>query len=135
MPAASVLLGKRGVSIGALPSAGPVHRQEEGPAVGRRALPPARHSPDFRSVHWFGTDYAFTAAQAAVVAVLWQAWENGTPDVGHRYLLDTAKLNNDRLLDVFKEKGRNHPAWGSMIRSGVGSRGSARLYPPTPNAS
>jgi hypothetical protein len=93
-------------------------------------LPPARHSPDFRSVHWYGTDYTFTEAQAAVVALLWEAWENRTPDVGHRTLLANAKLSNDRLPDVFKEKGILHRAWGKMIRSNVGSKGSARLCPP-----
>ena len=31
-------------------------------------LPPARHSKDFRSVHWYGTNHCFTEAQAAVVA-------------------------------------------------------------------
>jgi hypothetical protein len=111
-----------------------LNHQAQAPAPATAAdgcpLPPARHSADFRSIHWFGTDYVFTVAQAAVVALLWQEWENGTPVVGHRYLLDGAKLSNDRLADVFKEKGRYHPAWGSLIQSGVGSKGSARLCPP-----
>ena len=29
--------------------------------------PEAAHSPDFRSVHWFGTEYTFTVSQAACV--------------------------------------------------------------------
>jgi hypothetical protein len=91
---------------------------------------PARHSPDFRSVHWFGTAYDFNEAQAAVVAVLWGAWEQGTPGVGHRTLLAAAKVEYDRLPDVFKVKGQYHPAWGAMIRSNVGSKGEARLCPP-----
>lgn len=93
-------------------------------------LSPTRHSQDFRSVHWYGTDYSFTDAQAAIVRLLWEAWENGTPDVGHRSLLETAKLSSDRLPDVFKEKGQYHSAWGSMIQSNVGSKGSARLCAP-----
>jgi hypothetical protein len=111
------------------PAPVPEHRQADSPADGR-PLARARHSKDFRSVHWFGTDYTFTEGQAAVVAILWEAWENGTPDVGHRYLLATAKLSNDRLPDVFKEKGMSHPAWGTMIQSNVGSKGTARLCPP-----
>lgn len=35
----------------------------------------ARHSSDFRSVHWYGTDYTFTKEQARVVEQLWQEWE------------------------------------------------------------
>src|SRR5262249_6064567 len=38
---------------------------------------PARHSIDFRSVHWYGDNYDFTEAQAAVVAVLWKDWKTG----------------------------------------------------------
>jgi hypothetical protein len=93
-------------------------------------LSPARHSPDFRTVHWFGTSYDFNEAQAAVVAVLWAAWEQGTPGVGHRTLLAAAKVEYDRLPDVFKVKGQYHPAWGTMIQSNVGSKGEARLHPP-----
>jgi hypothetical protein len=97
--------------------------------VGARQLPPARHSVDFRAVHWYGTDYSFTEAQAAVVAILWGAWDNGTPDVGHRTLLQQACLEG-RLVDVFKDKGKYHPALGAMIQSNVTSKGSARLCPP-----
>jgi hypothetical protein len=93
-------------------------------------LAPARHGPDYRSVHWFGTDYVFTEAQAAVVRVLWQAWENGTPGVGFRHLREVTRLEFDRLGDVFKEKGKYHPAWNAMIKTGVGSKGEARLCPP-----
>jgi hypothetical protein len=93
--------------------------------------PAARHSVDFRSVHWFGTDYSFSEPQAAVVAVLWKEWEKGTPEVGHRILLSEAGLNTTRLPDVFKiSKGHCHPAWDAMIRSNVGSKGSARLCQP-----
>lgn len=90
----------------------------------------ARHSSDFRSVRWYGVDYCFTEAQAAIVAALWKAWENGTPELGARYLLGIAKLESDRLPDVFKEKGQYHPAWGTMIQTNVGSKGAARLCPP-----
>src|SRR5580765_3577419 len=49
--------------------------------------PPARQSPDFRSVWWFGQEYSFTETQARVVKLLWEAWKNETPDIGHRTLL------------------------------------------------
>src|SRR5262249_42282816 len=106
-------------------------RRAAGVPTGRRSSPASR--PAFRrlrSVHWFGTDYRFTEAQAAIVAALWQAWEDGTPDLGDRLLLQRARVNADRLPDVFKEKGKYHPAWGTMIQSKVGSKSSARLCLP-----
>lgn len=39
------------------------------------------HSPDFRSVRWFGESYTFTENQALRVKLLWENWERGTPDV------------------------------------------------------
>ena len=90
----------------------------------------ARHSPDFRSVHWYGVDYTFTEGQARVVALLWQAWENGTPELGSYHLLQTANLNNERLPDVFKSKGMYHPAWGKMIVVGS-TKASYRLQAPS----
>ncbi|HMF11451.1 MAG TPA: hypothetical protein VKE94_04075 [Gemmataceae bacterium] len=93
-------------------------------------LGPARHSADFRSVHWYGADYTFTEAQAKVVAQLWQAWENRTPEVGNYHLLQTAILDNDRLPDVFKSKGQYHLAWGTMIVVGS-TKASYRLEAPS----
>jgi hypothetical protein len=43
--------------------------------------------------------------------MLWQAWENRTPDVGSRTLLQAANLQNTRLVDLFKRAGRLRPAW------------------------
>jgi hypothetical protein len=93
----------------------------------QKQLSPARHSPDFCSVHWYGQDYDFTPSQASVVGVLWAAWENGTPAVHQQTLLDhagssMADSSKPRLRDLF----RNHPAWGTMIRSGV-RQGTHRL--------
>lgn len=82
----------------------------------------ARHSPDFRSVQWFGTSYTFTPGQAAVVKILWEAWENGTPEVGGDYLVENAGLQSSRLSDLF----RGHPAWDKMLVQG-GERGVYRL--------
>ncbi len=87
---------------------------------------PARHSQDFRSVHWFGTDYSFTALQAAIVRELWAAWEQGTPDLSDARLLTRANSAGDRLSDLFKSQ----PAWGSMIVSGS-TKGTRRLRGPS----
>jgi hypothetical protein len=69
-----------------------------------------RHSEDFTSVHWFGADYLFTKAQAAVVKKLWEAWANGTPGLKSETLCEER-----RLIDIFKPGGKLHPAWGTMI--------------------
>ena len=85
------------------------------------------HSPDFRSVKWYGETYSFTASQAAVVRVLWEAWKQGTPDVGNQTLAAAVdEADKDRSVrDLF----RDNPAWNSMIVAG-GSKGSHRLAEP-----
>lgn len=90
----------------------------------------ARHSSDFRSVHWFGEDYTFTAEQAAIVKMLWKNWENGTPDIGQLTLLEAvgsamAENSQPRLSKLFQ----NHPAYGPMIVPGA-TKGSFRLQSP-----
>lgn len=72
---------------------------------------PTRHSPDFRSVHWFGTPYTFSPTQAAIVKALWEAWESGTPEVGTSALLEAADSTSERVDHLF----RDHPAWGELI--------------------
>jgi hypothetical protein len=97
------------------------------PAVGRPPSPLAHHSLDFRSVHWFGRDYYFTAGQAACVKRLWEAWEQGYQEVGQAAILEDARLFSERLVDLFK----GHPAWGTMIVPGK-LKGAYRLQKPTP---
>lgn len=84
-----------------------------------------RHSPDFRSVNWFGTSHSFTPTQAAIVKVLWNAWENDTPDVGHETLLEKAGSESRRLVDVFK----GHETYKQLIGKGE-TKGSYRLVEP-----
>jgi len=89
--------------------------------------PPARkaaysHSSDFRAVHWFGVDYSFAPTQAAVVRALWEAWEDGTQELGVATLLESAGSTCDRLPPLFQ----GHPAWGVMIVRGEG-KGTYRL--------
>ena len=106
----------------------PVSESAAGGAEGQGGqLPPARHSCDFISVHWYGTDYTFTPNQANCVEELWKAWTNGTPEVADGTLVQKAGLgDNQRLRDVFK----GHPAWRTMIVRGE-RRGAVRLSPPT----
>lgn len=88
---------------------------------------PARHSLDYRSVHWFGTDFTFTPTQAACIKVLWEAWENKTPEVGQQAILVSAEVDSEseRLADLFK----NHSAWKTMIIPGS-TRGAFSLSDP-----
>jgi hypothetical protein len=98
------------------------------PGQGHAPASRATHSPDFRSVHWFGQDYHFTPGQAACVAVLWAAWEKKTPAVGQRHILAEAELDSTRLSDLFK----GHPAWKTMIVPGK-SKGTYQLQEPDPS--
>jgi hypothetical protein len=91
---------------------------------------PARHSPDFRSVLWYGAAHDFTVNQALIVKILWEAWENRTPDVGVRTLLAKSGVGVARIQDVFKVNGKLHQAWDTMIVSG-GTRGTYRLNNPS----
>lgn len=97
------------------------------PPRGQQASrPQARysHSADFRSVHWFGVDYTFSPTQAAVVRQLWEAWEDGTPELGAATLLEAAGSVCDRLPPLFQ----GNPAWGVMLVKGEG-KGTYRLEP------
>ena len=62
----------------------------------------AVHSRDFRSVIWFGSEYNFTAIQAACVRVLWEEWERGTHEIGGDTVLEAAGSNATRLPLVFR---------------------------------
>ena len=63
-------------------------------------------------------------AEAAIVGLLWAAWENGTPWVSQAWLLEQAGCDSKRIQDVFR---RGRKAIGPMI---VLSDGVACLRPP-----
>jgi hypothetical protein len=85
----------------------------------------AEHSEDFRSVNWFGTNYSFSANQAACVKFLWEHWERGVAEVGGKTILESADIGSDRIDNVF----RFNPAWKTMIRPGR-TKGTYRLAEP-----
>lgn len=86
-----------------------------------------RHSPDFRSLKWGRQHYTFSGSQAAVVRVLYEAWENGASVVGDDTLCEAADhaAPRERLRDVFKD----HEAWNTLIVPG-NKRGTRRLADP-----
>ncbi len=85
----------------------------------------ATHGPDFRSVAVSGRTYSFTKMQAPIVALLWSAWENETPDVGAETLLEEVDAQSSRLADIF----RDNAAWGTLIVDGS-TKGTKRLSIP-----
>ena len=85
-----------------------------------------RHSIDYRSVFLkTGETYSFTPQQAACIKILWEAYENKTPEIGQGTLLEKLDTTIKRLKDVFKD----HEAWGKIITPGK-SKGSFRLKLP-----
>lgn len=86
-----------------------------------------RHSPDFRSVYWFGEPYSFTANQAPVVRMLYENWRAETFDVGDETLLAAvdSEAPPQRLSVLF----RNSSAWNTMIVAGD-TKGTHRLRQP-----
>jgi hypothetical protein len=87
----------------------------------------AKHSPDFRSLNWFGTSYSFTANQAPVIQTLFESWKTGAPEVGSETLLSAVddQAPPERLATLF----RAHNAWGTLIVDGE-SKGTKRLAEP-----
>jgi hypothetical protein len=90
--------------------------------------PLCSHSADFHSVNWYGTPYTFTGTQSRCVEVLWRAWSGKSPTVGQALILSEANSNASRLHDVFKKKGKMHPAWRTMIVPD--GKGNFRLADP-----
>lgn len=101
--------------------------QEAAGTESAERLADARHSTDFRSVHWFGEDYEFTATQAACVKVLWEEWKNGTATVGQETILEMSGSTTSRLKSIFGNG--KHPCWGAMIVPGE-AKGTFRLQSP-----
>jgi len=84
------------------------------------------HSPDFRSVRWFGQKFKFTPMQAACIKLLYENWLNGTPVIGEQTILESVGSSSNHLRDVFEKK--RHPAWGPMLRPA--RKGTFRLAKP-----
>jgi hypothetical protein len=90
------------------------------------ALP--RHSIDFHSARWREDRFTFTDAQAVCLQLLWEAWEQGTPELADRTLLNACQSDAGQLRDVF----RDHGAWNTWIVPGP--KGMHRLaFPDSPS--
>lgn len=75
-----------------------------------------RHSPDFACVIWYGRFYEFNERQAAIIRILWPAWEQGLPVRFQQAVLAEAAdtESNDfesaRMSNIFRINGAKHPA-------------------------
>ena len=76
------------------------------------------------AVRWGETVYTFTLKQRMVVAALREARELGVHWVSGDALMEAAESDNNRLRDLF----RGHPAWGTLIVSGLQAGGRAGMY-------
>src|SRR5262249_21146432 len=91
---------------------------------------PFRFSDDFRSCLWGTETFSFTTKQAAVVQSLWNARQNGTPELSQVALLEVAgsSMANNAKPQLSKLFTKNR-AWGTMIVPGE-TRGAFRLADP-----
>jgi hypothetical protein len=81
------------------------------------------HSPDFHSVSLSGEQFSLTSKQAQVVQILFEAYQNGTPEVGQAYILEELGSASGRLQDSFRSRKE---AWGKLIIPGK-TKGTYRL--------
>jgi hypothetical protein len=105
-----------------------MHRHRR--AVKEAAESQCRHSDDFASVIWYGKKYTFTKMQAAAIKVLWENWENKTPEVSEKTIGENAGSvsNNYRIATTFYK----HPALNTMIHA-CNKRGIFKLDKPRSN--
>jgi len=94
-----------------------------------RAAGSFTHSEDYRSVTLQGKPYTLTTSQAAIVQMLHEELQHGTPELGQAYILERLGTPNSRLRDTFK----GPELWGKLIVRGK-KRGTYRLNLAEPTA-
>ncbi len=99
---------------------------EATPGVAEEAENPVfTHSADYRSIRFNGMSHTLTRNQAAIIKILHEAFQRGTPSVGKSELLAAIESNNVRVQDSFK----GSPLWQTLVISG-NRRGTYRLNLP-----
>jgi hypothetical protein len=71
-------------------------------------------TPDYRTVNWRKKTFNFREQEAKVVKMLHEAGSRGLAHSSILQRLDTTQL---RVRDIFKNKGKMHPAWNTLIVS------------------
>jgi hypothetical protein len=79
-------------------------------------------SADYRSIRYNGAAHTLTRNQAAIIKILHEAFQRGTPSVGKSELLAAIESKNVRIQDSFKRS----PLWQTLVVSGK-RRGTYRL--------
>jgi hypothetical protein len=87
------------------------------------AVGPFTHSEDYRSVTVRGDTYTLTSEQAAMIQILYEAHENGNPDLSIAYILEQLDKKSSRWQDTFKS---NPKAKEALVKSGA-RKGTLRL--------
>lgn len=86
------------------------------------------HSDDFRSVNKDGIEIPLTSMQAQVIDILWNNFQNGTPDVSQAYIINMVSPDTDadRLRDVCFATKTGHETYQTLIEPGK-TKGTIRL--------
>lgn len=86
---------------------------------------PFTYSPGFRCVNKDGIPFTLTPKQAQAIEILWNARENGAPDVGQDYIIGEVSpdTSTKRLRDIFKSSPKE---WDALIEPGA-RKGTFRL--------
>jgi hypothetical protein len=100
----------------------------ENPVPPKAATPVRpKASPGFSTVDWYGTKYTFTPKERKIVEVLWDAAEQGMPELSLAEILEEARFKKDETLrEIFK----GNLAWQTMIKSVTGRKGVYALNVP-----
>jgi hypothetical protein len=93
-------------------------------------LPDKSHARDFTAVRWNGEVFALTPKQRPVIALLWEAMEDGYHFVSEAELLNAAESDSARLPWLF----RGSPAWDKLIVPGYKHGGRFGTYRLAPSA-
>lgn len=93
--------------------------------------PLPKHLHEFRKVYWPGRGvFVLGPKQAAVVRLLWKAYEAGVFEVGQEKLLRAADSDSGRLARLFERS----PAYGDEALIIKGELGGNYRLPPLPQA-
>ncbi len=69
--------------------------------------------PGYRYLVWNGTEYRFTKKQAEAIEYM----RNASGPRHKDEILAEINSSQDRLIRVFKNQGKKHPAWGELIKN------------------
>ncbi len=78
-----------------------------GKSVNRQRHQSSAKGPDFRCVRIAGIEHTLSFREAQIVKILWEAHENGTPDVSKDYIIDKVCGPDSKIVtlrDAFTDR-------------------------------